>query len=185
MVRRFLIAVVSCFKAQALGVQALVVAAQRLSSCGSRPQSTGSVAHGLSCPVACGIFLDQGSNPCPLHWRAYSYLLDHQGSQKKKKKFIFKTLFPSFIPLSHTQLQTVVLTLALENGTLRGFETDRLHSHSVHPEAPEAGRLMSASLRSLYIQIITEPAAHQVVGRLHLNNLFQVFHGLPSYSISY
>ena len=38
-------------------------------------QSTGSgcsgflaVAHRLSCPVVCGIFLDQGSIPCPLHW---------------------------------------------------------------------------------------------------------------------
>ena len=28
--------------------------------------------HGLSCPVACGIFLDQGSNLCPLHWQADS-----------------------------------------------------------------------------------------------------------------
>ena len=37
-------------------------------------QSTGSVvvAHGLSCSVACGIFLDQGLNPCPLHWQADS-----------------------------------------------------------------------------------------------------------------
>ena len=29
-----------------------------------------SVVHGLSCPTACGIFPDQGSNPCPLHWQA-------------------------------------------------------------------------------------------------------------------
>ena len=28
------------------------------------------VAHRLSCPAACGIFPDQGSNPCPLHWQA-------------------------------------------------------------------------------------------------------------------
>jgi len=36
--------------------------------------STGSVvvAHGLSYSAACGIFLDQGSNPCPLHWQADS-----------------------------------------------------------------------------------------------------------------
>ena len=27
------------------------------------------VAHGLSCPVACGIFSDQGLNLCPLHWQ--------------------------------------------------------------------------------------------------------------------
>ena len=33
-------------------------------------QGMGSVAmaYRLSCPVACGIFPDQGSNPCPLHW---------------------------------------------------------------------------------------------------------------------
>ena len=30
------------------------------------------VAHGFSCSVACGIFPDQGSNPCPLHWQADS-----------------------------------------------------------------------------------------------------------------
>ena len=37
-------------------------------------QSTGSVvvAHGRSCSVACGIFPDQGSNLCPLHWQADS-----------------------------------------------------------------------------------------------------------------
>ena len=34
--------------------------------------STGSVVvvHGLSCPATSGIFLDQGSNPHPLHWQA-------------------------------------------------------------------------------------------------------------------
>ena len=30
------------------------------------------VAHGLSRSVACGIFPDQGSNQCPLHWQADS-----------------------------------------------------------------------------------------------------------------
>ena len=38
------------------------------------------VAHGPSCSVACGIFPDQGSNPCPLHWQADSQPLLHQGS---------------------------------------------------------------------------------------------------------
>ena len=36
--------------------------------------------HRLCCSEACGIFPDQGSNPCPLHWPADSYLLCHQGS---------------------------------------------------------------------------------------------------------
>ena len=36
--------------------------------------STGSVAvaHRLSCSEACGIFLEQGLNLCPLHWQADS-----------------------------------------------------------------------------------------------------------------
>ena len=43
----------SCCRAQALGTRASVV-----------------VTHGLNCSVACGIFPDQGSNPCPLYWQA-------------------------------------------------------------------------------------------------------------------
>ena len=35
----------------------------------------------LSCSRACGIFTDQGSNPCLLHWQAESYPLSHQGAQ--------------------------------------------------------------------------------------------------------
>ena len=38
------------------------------------------MALGLSCPEASGIFLDQGLNPCPLHWQTDSSPLDHQGS---------------------------------------------------------------------------------------------------------
>ena len=38
----------------------------------SRPAGSVVVAHGLSRSVACGIFPDQGSNPCPLHCKADS-----------------------------------------------------------------------------------------------------------------
>ena len=78
----------SCCGARALGAQASVVATRRLSSYGTRAlehaglsscgvqtlEYAGSVvmAHGLSCSAACGIFLDQGLNPSPLHWEAYS-----------------------------------------------------------------------------------------------------------------
>ena len=34
---------------------------------GSRRTGSAIVAHGPSCSAACGIFPDQGSNPCPLH----------------------------------------------------------------------------------------------------------------------
>ena len=65
-----------------------------LRSTGSRRAGSVVVAHGPSCSTACGIFPDQGSNPCPLHWQADSQPLRHQGSplsvlitaQQKKKR---------------------------------------------------------------------------------------------------
>ena len=51
-----------------------------LQSTGSRRAGSVVVAHGPSCSTACGIFPDQGSNPCPLHWQADSQPLRHQGS---------------------------------------------------------------------------------------------------------
>ena len=58
-----------------LTIAASLVAEHRLQSAGSIV-----VAHGPSRSAACGIFPDQGSNPCPLHWQADSQPLHHQGS---------------------------------------------------------------------------------------------------------
>ena len=58
----------------------LTIAASLVGSTGSRCAGSVVVAHGPSCSAACGIFLDQGSNPCPLHWQADSQPLRHQGS---------------------------------------------------------------------------------------------------------
>ena len=67
-VHGLLIAVASpCSGAWALGAQASVAVARGLWSAGSVV-----VEHGLSCSAAHGIFLDQGSNPCPLNWQADS-----------------------------------------------------------------------------------------------------------------
>ena len=65
----------SVFGLNNCGMWASVVAAQGL-------QSTGSivVAHELSCCMVCGVFLDQGLNPCFLHWQVDSLPLNHQGS---------------------------------------------------------------------------------------------------------
>ena len=51
-----------------------------LRSTGSRRAGSAIVVHRPSCSVACGIFPDQGLNPCPLHWQADSQPLLHQGS---------------------------------------------------------------------------------------------------------
>ena len=59
-----------------------------LRSTGSRCAGSVVVAHRPSCSAVCGIFPDQGSNPCPLHWQADSQPLRHQGSPRHT----FKTL---------------------------------------------------------------------------------------------
>ena len=74
-VRGLLIAVASLVVEHGLlvcGQQQLWHAGSGVVACGL--QSTGSVvvAHGLSCSAACGIFPDQGWNPCPLRWQADS-----------------------------------------------------------------------------------------------------------------
>ena len=55
-----------------------------LRSTGSTRAGSVIVAHGPSCSAACGIFPDQGWNPCPLHWQAESQPLRHLGSPKKQ-----------------------------------------------------------------------------------------------------
>ena len=62
-----------------------------LRSTGSRRAGSVVVAHGPSCSAACGIFPDQGSNPCPLHWQTDSQPLHHQGSP------MFDFLNPTFL----------------------------------------------------------------------------------------
>ena len=56
-----------------------------LRSTGSRCAGSVVVAHGPSCSAACGIFPDQGSNPCLLHWQADSQPLRHEESQRRQK----------------------------------------------------------------------------------------------------
>ena len=60
-------------EAQALGPRASVAAAPGLWSAGSVV-----VALRLSCSTACGIFPNQGSDPCLLHWQVNPLPLSHQ-----------------------------------------------------------------------------------------------------------
>ena len=79
-----------------------------LRSTGSRRAGSVIVAHGPSCSAACGIFPDQGSNPCSLHWQEDSQPLCRQGSPNqtllKKRPYVsqawgtyFKTPFKGYI----------------------------------------------------------------------------------------
>ena len=75
-----------------------------LRSTGSSHTGSVVVVHGPSCSAACGIFPDQGSNLCPLHWQADSQPLRHQGSPY----FHFYSYFLfSYIYLNWTQYDHV------------------------------------------------------------------------------
>ena len=96
-----------------------------LRSTGSRCAGSVVVAHGPSCSEACGIFPDQGSNPCPLHWQADSQLLRHQGSPGKPWAVLLSV---RIIPL--VQDRTFPLNYFLEAGN---DHTEPFISHCLFP----------------------------------------------------
>ena len=65
-----------------------------LRSTGSRRAGSAIVVHRPSRSAACGIFPDQGSNPCPLHWQADSQPLRHQGSPNMSKFDLMTSIPP-------------------------------------------------------------------------------------------
>ena len=62
------------------------------------------VVHRFSCFTACGICLDQGSNPCLLHWKEDSLPLSHQGSPDNCFKF-----WKVSLPLPRQIIRAVVI----------------------------------------------------------------------------
>ena len=92
------------------------------------PWSTGSAvtAHGLRCSVACGIFLEQGSNLRLLHllhWRADSLPLSHQGSPYSR---VFEQHFPFFGGKDQTVFRTEHSHLEDGRQTISGAPTSPL-----------------------------------------------------------
>ena len=59
---------------------------------------------GLRCPAAHGIFLDHGSNLCPLHWQEDSSPLGHQGSLAVSSCFSADVMLEHPVPRG-TQVQ--------------------------------------------------------------------------------
>ena len=65
---------------RALRLQKLWHVSSSVADPGLWSTSSAVVAHRLSCSGTCGIFLDQESNLCLMHWQADSLPLSHQGS---------------------------------------------------------------------------------------------------------
>ena len=100
-------------------MRASVDVAHGLSSCGFQALEQGSVvvAHGLSCPEACGILLDQGLNPCLLHWKADSLPLSQPG-KPRTTFFKVKPLFGAnaYFYLCHQTISEDQILLLQELG---------------------------------------------------------------------
>ena len=82
-----------------------------LRSTGSRCAGSVIVAHGPSCSAACGIFPDQRSNPCPLHWQADSQPLRHQGSPPITFSYKFENQIFILKKNPATYLSKIILNL--------------------------------------------------------------------------
>ena len=74
------------------------------------------VTHRLSCPAESGIFLDQPSNLCPLHWQADSHPLCTRAVP----------LFPQVIKTSERDMKTKHLVVC------KGFDIRRDSSQGIH-----------------------------------------------------
>ena len=81
--------------------------------------------------AACGIFLDQGSNPCPLHWQVESQPLDHQESPV----WFFLSFFLASISLVKYSFCSLILFMSslncLSHCSLNFFTTAILNSLTV------------------------------------------------------
>ena len=104
-----------------------------LRSTGSSRAGSVIVAHGPSCSAACGIFPDQGSNPCPLHWQADSQPLRHQGSLELH--FLIGLIIPSCNDWSLGHRVT---------GALKLISLNKKNSPSSPMEKPLLGVLISS-----------------------------------------
>ena len=66
------------------------------------------------CAAACGIYPDQGSNPCTLHWQVDSLLLGHKGISCFSfiRIFVigFRTLLDSLGPSLHIMILKLITT---------------------------------------------------------------------------
>ena len=84
------------------------------------------VAHRLSCSTACWIFLDQGWNPCLLHWQA--------GSSPSGKPCLFFFFFCLFVSQCFLQVPLRTQLIGSKEFKPHGETTWKLKSELSQPE---------------------------------------------------
>ena len=145
------------------------------------------MAHGHGCFAVCGIFPDQGWNPCPLHWQADSLPLSHHGSSPLiliKDEFftLYKVkgcLAPahlSYLVLFHIPPSTppqLCLSICLS--------VSLLHTHT-HTHTPCS---LPGSCTGLFLRHLLPPPLHLLFpGKPFLTSFYLLSPTLPWVSIS-
>ena len=114
------------------------------------------MARGLSGSVACGIFPDQGLNPCLLHWQVDSFQVSHQRSPRCKLLYkLWKILKEMGIPDHLTCLLRNLYagqeaTVRTDHGTTDWFQIAK---------GVRQGCILSPCLFNLYAEYIMRNSA--------------------------
>ena len=77
------------------------------------------MVHGLSCSAACGIFPDQGSNPCPLHWDHGVLTTALPGKSQALLMFYAVNICSQFIFLRCTYIFLAIYCLIFCHGKIK------------------------------------------------------------------
>ena len=85
------------------------------------------MAHGLSYPAACGIFLDQRLHLCLQHWQVDSLPLSHQGGPTALSKLCVWDC--SWAPRSYKD-NTVLLCPSIDEGVTKLWLTRKMEYYS-------------------------------------------------------
>ena len=113
------------------------------------------MAHRPSLSTACGIFPDQGSNLCPLHWQADSQPLRHQGSpiitfNESNKELAQATPVPSLLQDNTSMKQNRQFLCRNIFKLLSSFYEDILKHGQYKLEIHLTGRTCAARCPSLH-----------------------------------
>ena len=120
------------------------------------------VAHGLSCSTTCGIFPDQGSNPCPLHCKVDSQPPDHQEVQDWTLNLWDLMLCPG------PSCQNRVKIVELLAGVWEFLGIGKTHTH-LEPEVKYWS--LSKNRSFLYIPVCRKPQRVRTSERINLVKL--------------
>ena len=136
------------------------------------------VANGLSCSIACGIFQDQGSKPCSLHWQADFHPLHHQGGLNAISFYLaqFSVALSTNCNIYYIQFSSV--QLLSRSSALQPHEPQHARppclspTPRVHPNPCPLSRKCHPTISSSAIPFSSCPQSFPASGSFQMSQLF-------------